>query len=28
LQWVITDWSKRTEPKVYSDKFELGTYIW
>lgn len=26
--WTITNFSKVTEPKFYSEKFEIGTYLW
>ena len=25
---MIPTWSTTTEPKIYSEKFEIGTYIW
>jgi hypothetical protein len=26
--WRITNWSRMADSKQYSDKFEIGTYIW
>uniref|UniRef100_A0A7S0WIA5 ubiquitinyl hydrolase 1 n=1 Tax=Chlamydomonas leiostraca TaxID=1034604 RepID=A0A7S0WIA5_9CHLO len=27
-EWVINDFSKRADEKIYSEKFDIGTYIW
>jgi hypothetical protein len=27
-QWTVENVSKNREPKVFSERFEIGTYFW